>query len=297
MTQLITSNYEHKLACAFHRIDNRGIKMDRKKLAELRTWVTNDINNRCSDLTNLLGFRVYLGADNDDGSPNSLNLNASEKLLERVKDLGFNPPKVRKKNKDTQEYEYEESIDKLVLQKLLANPNLWPTTSIYDAGKVLQNILTIKEYNTLKIRYINAVLYNDTYYSSYGVANAVTGRRVSRKHIYGLGNNGQNFPKHGEIADRYRQCMVARRGKIFFIVDQVSAEDWPVQALAENYEALEDMRNGVNRHYKFAYVIFGIPPDILKAQRASDDPRIHSEAEMCYYLGKKSRHANNYGMQ
>lgn len=73
----------------------------------------------------------------------------------------------------------------------------------------------------------------------------------------------------------------------------MSAEDWPVQALAENHHALEEMQNGVNRHYKFAAIIFGVSPDTIKAGRARGD----LTSEMQYYLGKKSRHANNYGMQ
>jgi hypothetical protein len=76
-------------------------------------------------------------------------------------------------------------------------------------------------------------------------------------------------------------------------VDQKQAEDWPVQALARNYEALDDMRKGVNRHYKFASLIFGRSIDSLKAGRA-----IHEfEAELQYNLGKRGRHANNYGMR
>ncbi len=76
-------------------------------------------------------------------------------------------------------------------------------------------------------------------------------------------------------------------------MDQISAEDWPVQALAENYTALEEMKRGVNRHYRFASLIFGVPEADIKTGRAKGE----QASEMCYYLGKKSRHANNYRMR
>ena len=294
---VISSSYEHALACVYHKIDNRGLLLDRKKLAALRVYVNNTINNSCNALTKILGFTCYLGADNDDGTPNSFNLNSSKKMPERLKQLGFIIPKIRVKNKDTNDYEFKESVRDLILQRILAEPSYWPTTLIHGqtAPDIIKNILTIREYNTIKNRYLNARLYNNIYYSCYNVAATVTGRRGSKKHTFGLGGNNQNFPKHSELGEVFQGCVTARPGKIFFKVDQISAEDWPVQALSENYTALEEMINGVNRHYKFASAIFGIPIDVIKAGRAKQPP--DHQCEMFYYLGKKSRHANNYGMK
>lgn len=293
MDQLITSAYEHKLAAAFHRIDMRGIHVDTDKLAELRVWIDHEIISNCLSVSTNIGRTVYLGAANNPGGVTDLNLNSPTKLLAVLKDLGFQLPKIRRKNKDTHEMEFAESTNDLVLQKTLADPQLWPATTAFDSKAILTGLMEIRGLSKVKGTYVNARLYNDTYYCNYGVASTVTGRRGSRKHIFNLGGNSQNFPKHSELGIRFRECLTSRKGKIFFIVDQVSAEDWPVQALAANYEALDEMRAGVNRHYKFAFIIFGIPPDILKAQRAAGD----MGAEMQYYLGKKSRHSNNYGMQ
>jgi len=86
------------------------------------------------------------------------------------------------------------------------------------------------------------------YYSSYNVASTTTGRRGSKKSIFGFGNNAQNIPARTSTSNDYSNCIIARPGKVFFFVDQKQAEDWPVQSLAKNYEALDEMRRGVNRH-------------------------------------------------
>lgn len=293
----VSSSYEHALAAVFHKIDDRGILLDRKKLAKMRVAVADTISSSCANLSKLVGYTCYLGADNDDGSPNSFNLNSSKKMPERLKDMGFTIPKIRVKNKDTQEFEMKESTKDLVLHRILAEPSLWPITLIggQSAPDIIKNILTIREYNTIRNRYLNARLRNYVYYSCYNVAATVTGRRGSKKHTFGFGGNNQNFPKHSELGELFQGCVTARPDKIFFKVDQISAEDWPVQALAENHSALQEMINGVNRHYKFASAIFNVAIDVLKAGRDKKPPDFN--CEMYYYLGKKSRHANNYGMK
>lgn len=285
---LINSTYEHKLAHAYHKIDMRGLLIHEGRRAQLEQEINDDITKHCSDISGIFNFPVGLGVSRE---PNYLNLRAPQKVLERLKNLGYKVPRIRKKNQETQEMESKESVCELAMQQLLANPLLWPTPTGGDAIKLM---LKVSELNTIRIRYINARLYNSVYYSIYNVAGTVTGRRGSKKHIFNLGGNSQNFPKHSELGRRFRRCIIARPGRIFFMVDQVSAEDWPVQALSENYTALEEMRQGVNRHYKFASLIFSHPIDWLKEQR---EVLKNPDADLMYYLGKKGRHAHNYGMR
>jgi hypothetical protein len=73
------------------------------------------------------------------------------------------------------------------------------------------------------------------------------------------------------------------------MVDQKSAEEWPVSALAQNYAAITEMINGVNRHIRRASFIFSIPESSRTEAQWKDSIE--------YYLGKKTGHANNYGMQ
>jgi len=294
MQQLITSAYEHNLARIFHGIDNRGLFMDVAKLSLLRDWCNARIGELCAEITRNTGTIVYVGASNRPaGTGNSVNINYSPNLQKFLKSLGFTLPKIRVKDKDTHEFEMKDSANKLVLQKILADPNLWPASSTLDAIMIIKALLEIHGIAKVRGTYINARLYDNTYFCNYSVTSTLTGRRGSKKHIFNLGNNAQNFPKHSILGTRYRECIIARAGKLFIFVDQVSAEDWPVQALAQNTTALEEMRRGVNRHYRFASIIFGVPEADLRAGRARKD----AGAEMHYYLGKKSRHANNYRLR
>jgi hypothetical protein len=58
---------------------------------------------------------------------------------------------------------------------------------------------------------------------------------------------------------------------------------------------------GINRHYIFASQIINITIDAIKNARNNVGGNYTKEqkdaAELQYYLGKKSRHSNNYGMQ
>lgn len=294
MEQLITSTYEHKLARVFHAIDNRGLCMDIPKLNTLRKFCIDETNRLCNDISQNIGIQVYIGAANKPaGKLASCNVNYSPNLQKLLKDLGFTLPKIRAKDKNTHEFEMKDSANKLVLQKVLADPNLWPASLSLNPAMIIKSLLELHGIAKIKGTYINARLFDNTYFCNYSVTSTLTGRRGSKKHIFGIGNNAQNFPKHSELGVRFQECIIARPGKIFFFVDQISAEDWPVQALAENHTALEEMRNGVNRHYKFASLIFGMPEADIRAGRARKD----QASEMHYYLGKKSRHANNYHMQ
>jgi hypothetical protein len=76
------------------------------------------------------------------------------------------------------------------------------------------------------------------------------------------------------------------------MVDQISAEDWPVSALSENYQALKELQDDTDmygRHTRLASVIFGIP---LTAKTPGE-----WKESMERYLGKKTRHASNYDMK
>jgi hypothetical protein len=295
MTQLITSSYEHKLANAYHRIDKRGLLFDPVALETLRVKVQQELDDTCNWFTNQWGYPVHIGPLK--GFPKgtkSLNLNSPQKVLQAFKDQRYLVPKIRSKNKITDEYEWNESVKELAMRKLMADPTLWPDP---QGGDAIKKYLDLKELVTFRNRNINAryriVPYGGVFYSSYNVAATVTGRRGSRKNIFGFGGNNQNFPSRTSTSDDYRKCIIARPGRIFLFVDQKQAEDWPVQALAMNYEALAEMRRGVNRHYKFASLIFNRSIDSLKTGRKNHE----FEAELQYNLGKRGRHANNYGIR
>ena len=73
------------------------------------------------------------------------------------------------------------------------------------------------------------------------------------------------------------------------MVDQMQAEDWPVSALAMNTNALHELHTNVDRHKKMACGVFRLAEDHYTPEQWKDS--------MERYLGKKIRHANNYGMK
>ena len=288
MQQLITNSYEHKLAYFYHQIDKRGIYVN----PILRKQLLDDIieleKQKTELLSHLWNMHVYLGKENNQGKANALNLNAPEKVLEALKKLGYNIPKVRKKDKETGDIEYVDSVAELALRRAFAEES----DPIRLQGLTI--LLDVREIVTLHKRYVNAKLYNNIYYANRNIAGTLTGRRSSRKNSFGLGGNDQNFPKHYALGQRFIQCLQPRPiegnpyASIFFIVDQMQAEDWPVSALAENHNALTQLKSGFDRHTDLASFIFGIP----KNSRTTKEWKDSIER----YLGKKCRHAHNYGM-
>lgn len=298
MEERITSAYLHSLQAVYHLIDRRGISVDIKRLADASAYIDQDIVKQCAIVSNIWGVSCYIGSGNKPIAStaqgtisNSINLNSSSGSntpLEHLKRMGFKIPKVSARDEDGN-YIQKESLNELVLQKIYATNQF----NTIGGDPAIRAILRIRELGTLRARYINANLIKRgelaVFLSNYNCAGTVTGRRGSRKHAFGYGGNAQNFPKHGELAKVFRRCLVARPGKILLSVDQMQAEDWPTSALANNMEALDDLINGVDRHRKLGCLIFDIPWDhYTESQWKESIER---------FLGKKTRHANNYGMR
>ena len=291
----ITSTYLHSLQSIYNRISLRGIRMDLQRLEAARLFVDLDIERNLDIASKHWGCLIYAGADKDKAKvPNSCNINSTQgekSFLNKLIDLGYNVPKITKKN-DEGDYEQKESTAELVLQKILAANQF--NTAGGDPG--IRAILRVRELGKIRSSYINARLLEreggSYYQSGYNVAGTVTGRRSSKQHIFGFGNNAQNLPTRGDLAKIYKSCLVSRLGNIFLFVDQIQAEEWPVSALSMNEEALHDLRTGVDRHSKLASVIFEchVPPK----GGPGWDKKIH---DIQRYMGKKTKHARNYGMK
>lgn len=283
----ITSTYIHQLAAIYHKIDMRGMLFDEDVMRSLNYYISNKIRALLDELSHSWSCDCYLGADKSKSKiPDSINLGSSQQLLAKLKSLSFDIPKVRKKNEDTYEVEYKESVEELVLRKVFAE------TGSLD----IQRILEIRELEVLNSRYVNARRLNGVFFSCYNTAGTITGRRGCKKHTFGVGGNAQTFPKHYskssacyQLGADFLQGIIARPNKLFFIVDQMSAEDWPVNALAGNQNALTELINQVDRHTNLASYIFGIPVQLHSRSEWKDSIE--------RYLGKKSRHAFNYGMR
>lgn len=303
MQDRITSSYLHNLQAIYHRIDNRGIRASRSRMREARIFIDQQIKKNLAIASTQWNMHVFVGAENaitDENDPNAknqVNLNATQgpkALLKTLQDLGYKVPKIPKKQDDGS-YEAKYSTAELSLQKMLvANDFNWP-----GGDPAIRAILEVRELGKIKSSYLGCRYYEDGegdlfYLTNYNVAGTLTGRRSSRKHSFGYGNNAQNFPKHGKLAEIFRKCLIARSGNIFLMVDQKSAEDWPVSALAQNYNALDQLVKGINRHCIRGSRVFGIP---LLDPILENQGKWKKDHPMEYYLGKKIGHANNYGMR
>lgn len=288
----ISASYLSALQAYYHEISKTGICVDSHLLEEAKKNINRQIKTQLDLISSIWGCHVYVGAENDDKSTTSVNLNASSgnrTPLKKLQDLGYKIPKIASRD-EFGNYISKESLAELSLQRMLSNNQF----GHLGGDPVLKSMLAIRELVTLKQRYLNANLHTlssgeASYLSNYNVAGTTTGRRASRKHTFGFGNNAQNFPKHGELAGVYRNCLVSRPGCIFLAVDQMSAEDWPVSALAGNYNSLSELAQGLDRHSLLAQKIFNLTEDHYTEKEWKNSIE--------RYLGKKTRHANNYDMQ
>jgi len=290
----VSSSYEHALQACYYEIANRGIRVDTKLRHESVASVQAEIARQLAVASKQWACKVFIGRENapveDKNGPFSgaVNLNATQgkyRLLDKLKDLGYEVPRVSKKNEDG-EYESKESTEELVLRKILQTNQF-----NYPGGDpAIKAILKVRELGKLQSTYLQARLFtrgSDSFFlCNYNVAGTLTGRRSSRRHTFGFGNNSQNFPKHSDVAALARKTFVSRPGHIFLMVDQISAEDWPVSALSENHNALAELRAGTDRHTKLAAFLFNIPINAKTPEEWKES--------MERYLGKKTRHASNY---
>ena len=299
---LITNNYLHNLQAIYCDIGERGIRVDFNRIQQAKKEVLSLINTQLAIASSQWNCKVFIGKDSvSKDEKDCVNLNSTQgerALLNKLKNLGYNVPKIQKKN-DEGEYESAYSTGELALQKMLSENKF----NIAGGDPAIRAVLKIRELGKIMSQYLNARFLprlpatkeEETLYyfiSSYNVAGTVTLRRSSRKHTFGFGGNAQNFPKHSDTAKIFRECLVPGIGNIFLMVDQIQAEDWPVSALAGNLHALEELRTGVDRHSKLATSIFG-KFIAAKGSPQWDDKTMDTER----YLGKKVRHASNYDMQ
>ena len=272
-------NYEMPLARAFHEIDRRGVLVDTQRLQNFVTSLDADLQTACQKIEASIKLRVIPKGIKGAKTPaGTLNLSSPKQLIEVLtKQLGI---KLKKDWKTKSESTGEEALNEAYAQT--NNP-------------VLKEILRVRELNKIKGTYAEATLLDSVLYCSYSVTGTVTGRRSSRETIFtsakghSIGTNTQNLPKQSELGKRFRECIIARPGKIFLSCDQSQAEDWVVCAIIADVsgktEGLDELKKGIDRHKRLATQIFQ-----------------KSEAEcgkgtMFRFMGKKTRHAGNYGMK
>lgn len=269
--------YEMPLARHFVNVDKRGIMTDPVQFAELRKDINADILQTCGRITQTVGRPVVRDKETAEKISKAINvdirqfinLGAPKQVIDMLLALGLKVPK-----KDGRYTSNEDALTQMFAE---------------TSHPVLKEILHVREYNKILDTYVNARLWDNVLYCSYIVAGTVTGRRSSRANAFGLGTNHQNIAKHSALGKRLRGAFIARPDKIFVSCDQVQAEDWIVQGLIADISGdrrgLDELLKDLDRHARLASFIFNLPLD----QCGKDTPQ--------RYMGKKTRHAGNYGMQ
>lgn len=157
------------------------------------------------------------------------------------------------------------------------------------AGKyhhpVLAILLAIRQHRDFIERYLAAKVDADgRMRCSFDITGTRTWRLSSRQSIYGSGTNLQNIPVRKPAGEAIRQMFVADDGKVLVYRDYKQAESWIVAHLSKCdrlIELLADPSRDV--HKENAAGIYQIP-----LAKVNDTQR---------YLGKRTGHASNYGME
>lgn len=270
--------YEMPLARAFHEIDRRGVLVSSSKLGEFKSYLNQELDTSCQKIEQSLQMKVIAkGEKGKKNPPDVLNISSPLQLKNVITNKLNIKLKVDFKSK-------KESTGEEALNEAYAK----------TGNPVLKEILRVRELNKIKGTYAEATLLDSVLFTSYSVAGTVSGRRASRETIFtsesghAIGTNAQNLPKQSELGKRFRGCIVARPGKIFLSCDQAQAEDWIVSAIIADVcgdtKGLEELQKGVDRHKRLAMQIFQKPES--ECQKGT----------MFRYMGKKTRHAGNYGM-
>lgn len=268
--------YSMPLARTFYKINQRGVAIDTTKLGALRTYIQTELQSCCERIQTNVGRQKVIAKlpDKAKTDPSVFNLSSTPQVLDVLKSIGMQPPKKKRADGKHTESSDEESLNELFAE---------------TGHPFLKELLRVRELNKLLGTYVDVELEHDTLFGAYFVTGTVTGRRSCRENYLGLGSNLQNQPKHSDLSTRYRECIVARPGRIFVKCDQISAEDWIVQGIIADQSGdrrgLDELLAGVDRHAKLASFIFGKPLD----QCGKDTPE--------RFMGKKVRHAGNYDME
>jgi DNA polymerase I-like protein with 3'-5' exonuclease and polymerase domains len=266
--------YEVALARAFHHIEKRGVYTDAQRLDDLRGFLLVCLQETAAKIESSIGRRVAFSAKHAERlgleRQDYINLSYHGDIKKILEARGFTIPYSRATRSYTTG---EDALNGMYAQ---------------SGDEIILRILEAREYTKILGTYVDTKLADGILYSSYAIAGTVNGRRSARKNLFGYGTNHQNLPKHSALGKKFRECIRARSGRILLGCDQQQAEDWVVCAIIAAHggseAGLNELRSGVDRHRRLASQLFSKPAD--ECGKDSTER----------FMGKKVRHAGNYGM-
>jgi DNA polymerase I-like protein with 3'-5' exonuclease and polymerase domains len=273
--------YELPLAHAFYNIEQRGVLVDQTKLTKFKEYLDAKLEESCQKIEKEVKLKVVPRQPKGVKTPQgTLNLSSVQQLRKVI--TGSLHIKLKKDRDSGEESTGEEALNEAFAQ---------------TGNQVLKEILSVRELNKIKGTYAEATLVDSVLYSIYHVGGTKTGRRSSTETPFTaesghkIGSNAQNLPNKTELGKRFYECIVSRPGKIFVHCDQSQAEDWIVSSIiADNGGGsfgLDELKAGIDRHKRLASQLFNKPPEQCTKTCGT----------IFRYMGKKTRHAANYGMK
>jgi hypothetical protein len=269
------NDYEMPLQRCLFNIEQRGLLVDELRLNLLHKHIVNQKERIKHEIKKLTGIKVITSEQEravkkGTNKTQEINIGASGQLILWLKAMGFKVPISRNTGNET--------ANQAAIEEMFAK----------TGNALLRHILTVRELNKIDSTNVQCGLRHSVLYCSYLATGTKGGRRSSRASFLGIGTNHQNLPKHSELGQQYRKCIISRQGKIFLSADLSGAEDWVVHGIIADLggpsNSLEELRKGINRHKKLASILFGLSEPTIKKDGLE------------YYLAKRSRHGFNYGM-
>jgi len=282
MTFSLRDHFEFQQALFFPvlRMMNRGIRIDEKLKAELRTEIVKLAFERQEQLDYICGH--------------SLNVRSPKQLISFFyTDLGI--PGI--KNLATDSLTTNSPTMALIAQR---EPALKP---------LCQLIVELRSLGVFKSTFIDAELDTDSRMRcSFGIAATETNRFNSRENAFGTGMNMMNIPsgeKEKIKSETYvklpniRKLFIPDPGYTFFDMDLDRADLQVVVWEADDKPLKLALRSGIDTHCLNACDIFdikGIPPDELTETHPNYKDRRGQIGESRRGKAKAGVHATNYGV-
>jgi len=242
-------NVEHPRAVSYVEMVMRGVKVDRKKLSQLRSKYKKALNRTDKKIYEIFGKEF------------KINDNTLAKAL--VDDLRIIVPK----NPWFYTKAYKRVSMREEVRNALAEKNASPVWEYITRHKHLAKLLS--QYVGLnKDDFSSESLPNNIcsrhgrLHTNYLPHGTVTGRSASRE------PNLQNIPKRNEEGAELRECFIPSDGMRFVLCDYDTAEYWVAAHLSGDPEMLTAFDQGLDIHKWTASLMFNVAyGDVTNSQR------------------------------
>lgn len=205
----------------------RGLKIDEKAIAELKSTLDGKINEKESSISK---------------QTSGVNLNSPKQLMS----LAYDTMKL-----------------KPIISKGKISMNAKALSKLAIKNEFFADIAELRKDKKLLSTYLNTPLdgIDNRLKCSFNSTGTETGRLSSSKSVFGSGTNLQNFPKH------IRNIVIPESEMMFTEADLKGAEAMVVAYLSQDPFLIELFKNDGNIHNYTAHLIWGVSDDEIKQDK------------------------------